>query len=128
MFMAFSPSVIEMNIPHPHIISESGRFIVAQSSLLVFDVVDRNLIESEGPIVNSSKSAAFFTGYVGYLSKPSQHFLLMNPFNDLVEKKRDIYQLFVYNVLSLKDMALAERIYWKARGPLKRTGDRTAGL
>ena len=33
----------EKQIPHPHIISESGRFLVAQSSLLVFNVLDKKL-------------------------------------------------------------------------------------
>ena len=33
----------ENNCPHPHIISESGRFLVAHSSLLVFNVIGANL-------------------------------------------------------------------------------------
>ena len=108
----------EMNIPHPHIISESGRFIVAQSSLLVFDVVDRNLIESEGPIVISPKAPPFLQD-MWDIYQNLHNTSFNESFNDLVEKKRDIYQLFVYNVLSLKEMALAERIYWKAVARLK---------
>ena len=40
-------------------------------------------------------------------------------FNDLIEKKKDIHQLFVYDVLSLKEMALAENIYRTAASSLK---------
>lgn len=108
----------EMQIPHPHIISESGRFIVAQSSLLVFDVVDKNLIESEGPMSLPPKSPPFLKD-LWDIYQNLHNTSFNESFNDLVEKKRDIYQLFVYNVLSLKEMALAERIYWKAVVRLK---------
>ena len=40
-------------------------------------------------------------------------------FNDLIEKKKEMYQIFVYGVLSLKEMATAEKIYWKSIQKLK---------
>ena len=108
----------EMKIPHPYIISESGRFIVAQSSLLIFDIVDKNLIESEGDMT-LPKNASSFLKDLWDIYKNLHNSSFNESFNDLVEKKRDIHQLFVYNVLSLKEMALAERIYWQAASLLK---------
>ena len=108
----------EMQIPHPHIISESGRFIIAHSSLLVFDVVDKNLIESEEDIAIPEKASSFLQE-LWDIYKNLHNTSFNESFNDLVEKKRDIHQLFVYNVLSLREMALAERIYWKAASLLK---------
>lgn len=108
----------EMKIPHPDIISESGRFIVAQSSLLVFNVLDGNLIESEEKI-RLPLNAPSFLKDLWDIYKNLQNTSFNESFNDLIEKKRDIQQLFVYNVLSLKEVALAEKIYYKAAARLK---------
>ena len=40
-------------------------------------------------------------------------------FNDLVEKKKDIHQLFSYGVLNLNQAAKAEKVYWMACSKLK---------
>lgn len=108
----------EKQIPHPHVISESGRFIVAQSSLLVFDVVDSNRVEKEEEL-DIPKDAPSFLQDLWDIYKNLYNTSFNESFNDLVEKKRDIHQLFVYNVLSLKELALAEKIYRKTAILLK---------
>lgn len=128
----------EKNIPHPNIISESGRFLVAHSSLLVFNVMDANLIEKNQvldcllktntedktnaldklPFQIESTTHAFIKDlyeiYKGLKKNP-----VSESFNDLIEKKKDIHQLFIYGVLSLKEAALAENIYSLAASSLK---------
>lgn len=123
----------ENNSPHPHIISESGRFLVAHSSLLVFNVMDANLIEKNIDLslkTNLNKTSikeqfhiesdthAFvkdlYEIYKGLKKNP-----ISESFNDLIEKKKDIHQLFIYGVLSLKEAALAENIYCLAASCLK---------
>ena len=125
----------ENNSPHPHIISESGRFLVAHSSLLVFNVMNANLIEKKTDSdflleVDSDKT----TIKEKFQIEPNTHAfvkdlyeiykgLKKNPisesFNDLIEKKKDTHQLFIYGVLSLKEAALAENIYCMAASRLK---------
>ncbi len=126
----------ENNSPHPHIISESGRFLVAHSSLLVFNVISANLIEKNHssdflPIISSEKADSLKTQF--QIETQTHAFvkdlyeiykgLKKNPvsesFNDLMEKKKDIHQLFIYGVLSLKEAALAENIYCLAASRLK---------
>ena len=108
----------EKNIPHPHIISESGRFLVAQSSLLVCDILDQNSIQKEEVIKVDKKSHSFLRDiYDIYKNIPSTSY--NESFNDLIEKKKEMNQIFVYGVLSLKEMAEAEKIYWKAVCKLK---------
>ena len=121
-FMAFNPFCDEMQIPHPHVISESGRFIVAQSSLLVFDVVDSNQVEEEEEL-SIPKDAPSFLQDLWDIYKNLYNTSFNESFNDLVEKKRDIHQLFIYNVLSLKELALAEKIYRKTAVLLKRLAE-----
>lgn len=108
----------EKRIPHPHIISESGRFLVAQSSLLVFNVLDKNSIVAEEDIHIDKQSPSFLKDlYDIYNNIPNISY--NESFNDLIEKKKEMYQIFVYGVLSLKEMAMAEKIYWKSIKKLK---------
>ena len=114
------------NTPHPNIISESGRFLVAHSSLLVFNVMSANLIEKtvnprlapRAPISIPDTAHAFvkdlYEIYKGLEKSP-----FSESFNDLTEKKKDIHQLFIYGVLNLKEAALAENIYCMAASRLK---------
>ena len=109
----------EKKIPHPHIISESGRFLVAQSSLLVFNVLDSNFVPEEEKEISLSKNSPALLKDLYDIYKNIPHLSYNESFNDLIEKKKEMYQLFVYGVLSLKQMALAEKIYWKAIKKLK---------
>ena len=108
----------EKHIPHPHIISESGRFLVAQSSLLICNVLDKNSSNTEGEIHIDKNSSGFLKDlYDIYKNIPTLSY--NESFNDLIEKKKEMYQIFVYGVLSLKEMATAEKIYWKSIKKLK---------
>ena len=105
-------------IPHPRIISESGRFLVAQSSLLVFNVLDKNSVVANESIAINKNSPAFLKDlYDIYQNIPKLSY--NESFNDLMEKKKEISQVFIYGDLSLKEMALAEKIYWKSVKKLK---------
>jgi len=108
----------EKQIPHPHIISESGRFLVAQSSLLIFNVLDKNSIVVDEEICIDKNSSVFLKDlYDIYINIPNLSY--NESFNDLMEKKKEIYQRFVYGMSSLKERAEAEKIYWKSIQKLK---------
>ena len=105
-------------IPHPHIISESGRFLVAQSSLLVFNILDKKTIVTD-ETVSVDKDSSNFLKELYDIYKNIPHLSYNESFNDLIEKKKEMHQIFVYGVLSLKEMAEAEKIYWKSIKKLK---------
>ena len=108
----------EKKIPHPHIISESGRFLVAQSSLLVFNILDKNsAILDEDICIDKTSSSVLKELYDIYKNIPVVSY--NESFNDLIEKKKEMYQIFIYGFMSLKEMAEAEKIYWKAIKNLK---------
>ena len=159
----------ENKCPHPNIISESGRFLSAYSSLLVFNVMDANLIEhsplesetepaskeetapeetapeetapegtaqegvkpksslANGAFSSASSVSAFeiphqahpFVKELYEIYKGLEKNPISESFNDLLEKKKDIHQLFIYGVLNLKEAALAENIYCSATSRLK---------
>ena len=108
----------EKGIPHPHIISESGRFLTAQSSLLVFNVLDKNPAVTDEKISVSDKSHPFLKELFDiYKNIPELSY--NESFNDLMEKKQQMREIFIYGVLSLQEMAEAEKIYWKSAERLK---------
>lgn len=111
----------ENNSPHPHIISESGRFLVAHSSLLVFNVMDANLIERSNmdPQLRIEKNTHPFVKDMYDIYTSLKKAPISESLNDLIEKKKDIHQLFIYGVLSLKEAAMAENIYCVAASQLK---------
>jgi len=108
----------EKGITHPHIISESGRFLLAQSSILVFNVLDSSHLNEQDPITVHEKSH-YFIKEMYDIYKNISHTSYNETFNDLVEKRKEISQLFVHGVLSLEELAQAENIYWKSMYELK---------
>ena len=102
----------EKNTPHPNIISESGRALVAHSSVLLFDVLGINEVlrkEIKFKIVENDHSLVKEIHYI------LEHVNLDNLnefYNDLIEKKTDCLQMFSYGTLSLAQRAKAEDLYW----------------
>ena len=102
----------EKKIPHPDIISESGRFLVAHSSILIFDVLGCNEMEKRDFMLpNPEKEVSLIRDLWDIYQNVNRN-NINEYFNDLIEKKRDILQLFTYGVLSLEQRAKAEDLYW----------------
>lgn len=102
----------EKNVPHPHIISESGRAIVAHSSFLVFDVLGLNEVEKHHIPFAIDKKDSLVVKDLLYIYENVNTKNINEFYNDLVEKKNDALQLFSFGGLSLEQRAKAEDIYW----------------
>jgi arginine decarboxylase len=110
----------EASVPHPTIISESGRAVVAYHSLLVFDVLGTSNFDSYQTPPDIPDDA------------PTQINDLMSIFRDLskknaVESYHDAVQavdeglnMFNLGSLSLEMRALAERLFWAVCSKLLR--------
>ena len=102
----------ERKVPHPHIVTESGRFLVAHHSVLVFNVIgvnDLHRYELPRPI---KKDDPQILQDLQYIYEKANGENLNECFNDLVQIKQETLQLFVYGVLSLKHRAEAEAMFW----------------
>lgn len=101
----------EKKIPHPDIISESGRALVAHSTALVFDVLGHNENTlRDFTLPNADRESRLVQDlYDIYRSVNKDN--LNEYYNDLIEKKRDALQLFTYGVLSLEQRAKAEDLF-----------------
>lgn len=102
----------EQEVPHPHIISESGRALVAHSSVLVFDVLGSNPMKTRTVNFEISEKDSRLVKDMYDLWTGVDSTNINEYYNDLIEKKRDILQLFTYGALSLEQRAKAEDLYW----------------
>lgn len=100
-------------VPHPDIISESGRAIVAHHSVLIVEVF--GAIEKIRP--------ASFVQYgdtenalVRELLDIKRNLCKLNKleaYHDALERKEDAHQMFVLGLLDLADKAKIEHLYWE---------------
>jgi arginine decarboxylase len=102
----------EKKVPHPNIVTESGRALVAHSSLLVFDVLGINEVIVRDPqLPNGDKDSRLVQDLLDIFKNVTRE-NINEYYNDLIEKRRDTLQLFTYGVLSLQERAKAEDLYW----------------
>lgn len=119
----------EEGVAHPTIVTESGRAMVAQSSVLIFDVlganrVDRFTVPPELPqAVQSAQPGKPVIGPDGQeLPRPVLDLLeananlserrLLECYHDALQARDEAMNLFNVGYLSLEHRALADRLFW----------------
>jgi arginine decarboxylase len=110
----------EMGVPHPIIISESGRAVVAYHSLLVFDVLgvsnfDRYQAPAAMPPDAPQPIADLFAIYRD-LSKKN----FLESYHDAVQSVDEAMNLFNLGYLTIELRALMEQLFWATCGRLLR--------
>ena len=101
------------NVPHPDIVSESGRAIVAHHSVLiveVFGAIEKTRSgeflkfgDKEHPLV---RELLDIRKNLGQLSK-------LEAYHDALERRDDAQHMFTLGVLDLPDKAKIEDLYWQ---------------
>ncbi len=101
------------NVPHPDIVSESGRAIVAHHSVLiveVFGAIEKTrpgeflkFGDKEHPLV---RELLDIRKNLGKLSK-------LEAYHDALERREDAQHMFTLGVLDLRDKAKIEDLYWQ---------------
>ncbi|MFC4260732.1 biosynthetic arginine decarboxylase [Marinobacter lacisalsi] len=101
-------------VPHPDLISESGRALTAHHAVLVTNVIDREQPESRVP----SEPAEDAPGPLHDLWRDYRHLTddssarsRIEIYHDLLHAMSDVHAQFAHGVLSLAYRAEAERIY-----------------
>jgi arginine decarboxylase len=100
------------DIPHPHIITESGRATVAYYSILLFNVLDVSLIEV-GSLPETLPDDA--PEPVRNLRETWQNINprnLQEAYNDAVYYYDEMRQLFISGRVTLRQRTMAERFFW----------------
>ncbi|MCA9679191.1 MAG: biosynthetic arginine decarboxylase [Kofleriaceae bacterium] len=101
----------EAGVPHPTLVSESGRAVAAHHSVLVVNVLGvtefkpnppKELPRGVAPLV-----ANLWETYTGVSQKN-----MLESYHDSVEYKDQVLQLFNLGHLSLQDRVIAENLFW----------------
>jgi arginine decarboxylase len=108
----------EEGVAHPTIITESGRAMVAQQSVLVFDVLGANRLDRfqvPGRLEDAFPEGAEIARPIADLweaySTVSERRLL-ECYHDALQARDEALSLFSVGYLSLRDRALVERLFW----------------
>lgn len=102
----------EKGIPHPDIVTESGRFLVAHHSVLVFNVMGVNDLRRPKPPRSANKSDPMLLQDLQYIYEKVNKDNLNECFNDLTQAKAEALSLFTYGVLNLEQRAWCEYMHF----------------
>lgn len=102
----------ENKVPHPDIVSESGRFLTAHHSVLVFNVLGVNNLHRYTPPRPAEKTDPSIMQDMQYTFEKVNKDNMNECFNDLEVAKQETLQLFTYGVLTLEQRAWCEDMYF----------------
>lgn len=101
-------------VPHPDLISESGRALTAHHAVLVTNVIDEEHPESGTPTAPDDGAPAplhdLWRDYQSLLDTHAQR-SRVEIYHDLLHAMSDVHALFAHGVVSLAHRAAAERTY-----------------
>lgn len=100
----------EAKLPHPTIVTESGRAVVAQSSFLVFSVLEATAYQKDDMPETEAGDHHLIKDLVAvkdYLSLDR----VQECFNDARYYRDELRTLFSFGNISIREMARAEKIY-----------------
>lgn len=107
-------------VPHPTLVSESGRALTAHHSVLIVEVLAANMRDAFDEAIPPEKiDHPVVKELSGLLSsvadKPPRRKslpVLLEVFHDAAEKRQEISLLFELGYLNLDQKSMAERLYW----------------
>ena len=100
-------------VPHPGIISESGRAIVAHHSVLVVEVFGAiEKIRAVSGITYGETEHALVRELLD-IRKNLNRLNKLEAFHDAQERRDDAHQMFTLGLLDLPDKAKIENLYWE---------------
>ena len=108
----------EDRLPHPSIITESGRATVAYYSVLLFNILDVSRIENQGSPLSELEELALpedAPEATRNLLQTLNGLTLRNLqecYNDAIYYRDEIRQQFLHGKVTLRERTLAERLFW----------------
>jgi arginine decarboxylase len=118
VIQAFQEESDRYQLPHPHIISESGRAITAHHAILISDVVEKEapkefVASFQSEAINANSPAALVHLWDDYqaLKRGQSTRSLLEIYHDAAHAIEDVHKLFVLGTLTLQQKAQAEHLY-----------------
>ena len=102
----------EAEIPHPDLVTEAGRWMVAHHSVLVFDVLGVNEVRSGRPLEPVDENDAKILRDLEEVWQTISRKNARECYHDAVQLKEDASTLFSLGQLDLRDRARVESLFW----------------
>ena len=100
-------------VPHPDIVSESGRAIVAHHSVLIVEVFGAIAkLRPESPIDYAESNHPLVKELID-IRKNLAKLNKLEAYHDAMERRDDAHNMFMLGLLDLPDKAKIENLYWE---------------
>ena len=103
----------EESLPHPHIISESGRALVAHHSVLIVDVLGVTRRTNHAPPVEPEPETPAPLRQLWQTLVDIDAISSREALHDVIAYREDVNKLFSLGYASLADRAHADDLYWR---------------
>jgi arginine decarboxylase len=100
-------------VPHPNIISESGRAIVAHHSVLIVEVFGAIEKIRPGEFLQYGEDEHPLVKELLDMKKNLAKHNKLEAYHDALERREDAQQMFALGVMDLPDKAKIETLYWE---------------
>jgi arginine decarboxylase len=101
------------NVPHPDIVSESGRAIVAHHSVLIVEVFGAIEKIRPGDFLKYGDHEHALVKELLDIKKNLSKLNKLEAYHDALERREDAQNMFTLGVLDLPDKAKIEDLYWQ---------------
>ena len=101
------------NVPHPELISESGRAIVAHHSVLIVEVFGSIVKTRPWENLQYGESEHALVRELLDIRKNLAKLNKLEAYHDALERKEDAHNMFTLGMLGLPDKAKIENLYWE---------------
>ncbi|PKM54717.1 MAG: arginine decarboxylase [Firmicutes bacterium HGW-Firmicutes-5] len=102
----------QRDTPHPVIITESGRALVAYYSILLFNVLDVAIFEEYEIPEKLDESLPEQIRNLYEVNKSINHKNIQECYNDALYYRDEIKDMFKHGRISLRDRSFSEKIFW----------------
>ncbi len=117
---AVMTSLDDEQIPHPIIITESGRALVAYYSILLFNVLDVTRFQSGTLPATMPDDCPPQLEYMHQALKDMTVRNIQEVFNDVIYYRDETRRLFQIGQISLRQRSLAEQLFWATISEINR--------
>jgi arginine decarboxylase len=100
------------NIPHPNIITESGRSLTAHHSVLIFEVLETSTLPTMGEDEESKEDDHELVRELFSLWEQLNQSKMLETWHDAQQIREEALDLFSLGHLDLKTRAQIERLFW----------------
>jgi len=118
-------SLDEKKLPHPTIITESGRATVAYYSVLLFNILDVSRFDTHCIPDALPSDLHEMTQNLLEVHKSLNNKNIQEYYNDALYYKDEIQRLFRHGEISLRERSLCEAIFWNIINKIAKEANRT---